>query len=500
MNELVVIDSYDENHIDKLRYIIDKFKFASVKYTEIERDHISLVNELETIYNNYESVKVIHLSIGIEYYVRELEEICLKLFEKGIYIVNAYANNGIISYPAAFGAVIGVSLETGCNGIMYTGDSTINCICGMNKVETSKGSFEYGSSYSTVYVTVDVLDSIANKDDIKDKYALEKETLFQVNQEVDEKINNAYVYPYEKETSTLLRNYNSNKIENMKLFIEKGMIGDGDIEEYDSIINCDYKCDLFIIGHCANSKLTQSRKREIVSECIKRNIKIYQFDENNIEESNELLTSALQLSQNNRKLFKKLYYINTPIVTVFGTSSKQGKFTLLNKINANLKDMNFDIKSLSTEPYGHFCNCDSVYANGFGGVSERFHKDVAAINNKLMELSYTSPDIISTSTQSGVLPRSIDNLSYITANCLSTIYACSSDVNILVYNSYDSEEFINRCKLFIQATTGQEVQIMVRSDLEMFKSDAENSMNSNFTINEPKAISETIVSLLKGEV
>lgn len=72
----------------------------------------SLLGGIQTLINK--RVDIINLSLGIEdNYYPELEYVCNKAKEAGIYIVSAYSNNGKITFPASFESTIGV------NGLLF---------------------------------------------------------------------------------------------------------------------------------------------------------------------------------------------------------------------------------------------------------------------------------------------------------------------------------------------------------------------------------------------
>lgn len=68
----------------------------------------SLIDGIQALINK--NVDIINLSLGIEdKYYSELENVCNKAKEAGIYIISAYSNNGKVTYPASFECTLGVN-------------------------------------------------------------------------------------------------------------------------------------------------------------------------------------------------------------------------------------------------------------------------------------------------------------------------------------------------------------------------------------------------------
>jgi subtilisin family serine protease len=63
---------------------------------------------LDAILHSGERFDIIHMSLGVRQYSRELEELCAAFKERSV-IVSALDNVGYVSYPAAFAGVIGVA-------------------------------------------------------------------------------------------------------------------------------------------------------------------------------------------------------------------------------------------------------------------------------------------------------------------------------------------------------------------------------------------------------
>lgn len=92
----------------------DEVKIFVVRILNLNKKCSPLVLQkaFSYIYENHRC-NLIHISAGVEgvYKNYELRNIIEKLYEEKVYVVAAYANNGSVSYPAAFQNVIGVDIS-----------------------------------------------------------------------------------------------------------------------------------------------------------------------------------------------------------------------------------------------------------------------------------------------------------------------------------------------------------------------------------------------------
>lgn len=477
---ICVIDSQNKQHLSKVSFVLEKNFQKKISYFVLESSEVSeLISVLKKILHGKKSYKVIHMSVGLEYYYRELETICRELFRKGTIIVNSFSNYGGISYPAAFKTVIGVDANNIVSKDTITSSSIVNVICKQRKTKVSNETFEYGTSFLTPLITIQVIKDMEAGIEVISKYNLKDEDIIleSLSSKICAKYKNkkAYAYPVGKEIKTLVEN--NNIFSSISIFDEKGTINK-DIK-FSLISECDYNVEIFVLGHCDKSAIRSSRRNKIIDECIKRNIEVYIFDENDISEDklrNEFIVSSNETSSEYCETFGKMYYIDTPIISIFGTSSKQGKFTLQNKLNKELISRGVKVMSLSTEPHGLLCNSDDIFANGYLGINLGFDRELHIMNQKMMNLLYQEAEVITVATQSSVLPRSLDNSSFITSNIMQVVNSYNSDINILIINHNDSYDHVNNCVKFIESVTRQNVQLLVLSRVEMVEENGAESL------------------------
>lgn len=107
-----------------------------------------------------ENVRIINLSLGITKKINKerLYELCKSAFNKDIYIISAFHNNGILSYPAAFNEVIGVIGEKikYKYGYVYNNDKNEFIANGeLQKVCWKNNGYKYmkGNSFACAHIT-----------------------------------------------------------------------------------------------------------------------------------------------------------------------------------------------------------------------------------------------------------------------------------------------------------------------------------------------------------
>lgn len=147
---ICVIDSQNDQHLSKVSFVLEKNFHKKFNYIILKSNEAGeLIAVLKKILHGENNYNVIHMSVGLEYYSRELENVCRELFRKGTIIVNAFSNDGGISYPAAFKTVIGVDANPSIGKDRITGSSIVNVICKQRKIKTTNELFEYGTSFLT---------------------------------------------------------------------------------------------------------------------------------------------------------------------------------------------------------------------------------------------------------------------------------------------------------------------------------------------------------------
>ena len=230
-----------------------------------------LIAGLEFIYQ-MEDIYLVHLSLGIRRYNRELENICRKLFEKGIILVAACDNGMVMSYPAAFNFVISVAPSYRCistEQFVFVKNSPINlkAKAGGQQIFINNGEkklIQTGASFAAAHVSSKILSWNENldKDKILNKFEKIAVYKYEFAEIVKDKelfnIETAVIFPFNKENHSLVRfdgllDFKIKDVFDIKFSSQvgksvKSFYGNEYIIK--DIKNCDWNSfDTFILGH-----------------------------------------------------------------------------------------------------------------------------------------------------------------------------------------------------------------------------------------------------------
>ena len=165
------------------------------------------------------------------------------------------------------------------------------------------------------------------------------------------------------------------------------------------------------------------------------------------------------------KVFKYLPEIKIPVLAVIGTSSKQGKLSTQLVINKILKKEGYKVGFFSTEPQGELYDASFAFPYGYlSTVSLDVSSWYDTINCILKGMQeFNSPHIIVTGIQSGLIPRSMNQMgSGITEiKSLAFLTAIKPDGIICVVNPDDSIETIQNTITVARIYTGAELLFLV---------------------------------------
>lgn len=422
---------------------------------------------------------IINMSIGLTFCddIKTLFSNCQKLKDSGSILVAAFDNNGAMSYPAAFDNVIGVDSDISCISIKehyYLENSSINIktMGSMMRLKGRKGRMinVQGSSFATPYITVKIIrymqeegrrsfESILNM--LKKEAA--KVIVAPSNNEVELpfKINRAITFPYNKEIETLLMNDSSIKFDVCGIYDIKHMKNVGrniyfkgkeiDIESYKKI-NWDDKFDTLILGHTKEIERFISDKiiRDVINNAKVHKKTIYSFDARN---EDSIFTPVISEKNVPYKNYGKLYQINKPILTIAGTSSKQGKFSLQMMIKRNLEKKGCNVGHLSTEPSGYLLGADYVFPMGYNSsvyltTAEDY---ILMINYMMKKIEDKKCDIIISGLQSQTVPMQYANVRDMVVYNHYLLLALNPDAIILCVNMVDTYEYIEKTICYLES-------------------------------------------------
>lgn len=136
---------------------------------------------------------------------------------------------------------------------------------------------------------------------------------------------------------------------------------------------------------------------------------------------------------------------------VFGTSSKQGKFTLQLMLRSELIKRGYHVGQVGTEPTALLFGMDIAFPNGFHATAEINREDTVIYLNKAMHDISMKSEIVIVGGQSGIVIRDEGNLDNYNFNQIDFLYATQPDAVILCVNVYDDIEIIVRTKQLIES-------------------------------------------------
>lgn len=450
-----------------------------------------IIYALTYIKNNIKC-KVINMSFGVSYCedISYFEKICKELIQSGIIIVSAYDNLGTISYPAFFDDVIGVDIslkDSSMDGYTFNDNSPVNITFHSSQqllpwkngeLKTVEGSSFYAPKISTM---------IAKKYPISDVWDYLK--LNATNYRSFERkngdtngidIKKAIVFPFNKEIRSIAANEELCNFDIVGYFDSKytGNVGKQicsilnytDNEKYIlNVDNIDWNedFDTVILGHTTLlDKITKKNYlKKIVSKCSEYQKKIYSFEKldmeiiDNLDKKVEIKYPNPNISDYCNTTFGKLHCINKPILSILGTSSKQGKFSLQLQLRKKFIEMGYTIGQLGTEPSSLLLGFDKVFPMGYGSnLQANSYDSVYLINHMMGQIEKNNPDLIIVGGQSQTLHSSNGNLSFYSMENIELLLATSPDGVVLVINIDDPIDYINRTINFIECI--QETKVL----------------------------------------
>lgn len=491
----------DYGHGTAISSIIGKKEFAeiySVKLNNNEplEDEKLLIEILHYIYL-YEDADIINMSLGLNICENksELQGICMKLHEKGTIIVSAFDNLGSISYPAAFECVIGVISGARCQKISqfeYIDNSVINIAAKGSIQRVAWNNPRYlilgGNSFACAHVTAQIVDfmndGIRNFDDILQEFRkMAVVTWTNLNSSNDRRkkekitIQKAILFPFNKEMHSLVRfshllSFDIVGIYDVRLSAHVGtgtshLMGDDVLDIcIQNIEDIDWtQFDTIILGHTEELSIMVGRQviLDLLSKAQKYGKQVYSFEPPPIEWLNQDFISfpVVERSDLPSNLFGNLYRISKPVLGVFGTSSKQGKFTLQLKLRELLMKDGYKVGQIGTEPNSLLFGFDEVFPIGYHStVNISGDEIILYLNDKINRLCDIS-DLIIVGSQSGTIPYDTGNLLQYATNQYLFLQGTQPDGVVLCVNPFDEEEYVWRTICFIESAIGCKVIALV---------------------------------------
>lgn len=147
-----------------------------------------------------------------------------------------------------------------------------------------------------------------------------------------------------------------------------------------------------------------------------------------------------------------LYRISKPVVGIFGTSSRQGKFTLQLKLREILLKQGYNVGQIGTEPSAQLFGIDYCYPMGYNSsVYITGYDTIRYLNYIENDLCKQCKDIIIVGSQSGTVPYDFGNISQYTIPQYELLMGANPDCVFLCINPFDEIDYIKRTVNYIES-------------------------------------------------
>ena len=475
-------------HGTAIYYLIDKnvdgVEIVNIKIfddkNQIKSQQFELI--LNYIYNN-DYFDVINISMGIINYgnVDRLKEICNAFHEKGTIIVSAFDNNGAVSFPAALDNVIGVDamdLDIDRDKYMYVENSIVNIIGKRSNMRVAWINPDYisvnGSSFTCANVTTQIIKTLKEKNKFNIQDICTSILTFDIPKQnkICFKINKAAIFPFNKEIHAIARYEDLLSFQVVDFYSSRitGQVGKEISQIVDNsqskrviknIDEIDWDAfDTLILGHFFElEKLTKVDYFEkLVKKAIEKNKNIYSFEDiPNIDFYNNFYTPKIDASII-KKRFGKLYITDKPILTIAGTNSRQGKFTLQLYLRKKLIEMGYNVGQIGTEPSSILFDIDEVFACGYNSKMQLEPSQICSVINQMVwDISQKDVDIIISGSQSGLLAYNDRNISMLPFQHQIFFESLQTDAIIICINAFDNIDFVERVVKTAEGLSGGKV-------------------------------------------
>ena len=442
---------------------------------------------------------VVNLSLGTTdvTFKASLQKICRKAVDGGVILVAAESNDGNESYPAVFPEVIGVTggaiYEQ--DGFYYRKDQRIECVargdeqrvCWLNGKHIMTGGNSFASPHITG-IAAGLLKQHPKCSVQTVRLLLQEKALREVPQDRNKSksdrqshrkdfqedyfwIKKATLYPYNKEMHSMMRYRDLLAFEIVGVAdpIGKGMVGKdagkviGEPQTHlrisPNIRRAMADAGTLILGYV--DQLARIRKRDLLRDYVQlaldEGCHVFSFqaldptvygdlyelaDKKGLRLAyphvhREEITHAIQH-------FHAFPPVDVPVLSVMGTSSQQGKFTLQLALRRKLIQKGYKVGQIGTEHHSRLFGMDVAFPMGYASpLKLPFQHYIPYLDYKIREICQrTQPDIILTGSQSGTIPYHVQEHSTHCLSSLAFLLGVKPDACILVVNSIDAEEYI----------------------------------------------------------
>lgn len=455
------------------------------------------------------------ISAGVRIYNNLLHERLSKLHEKGTIIFSAFDNEGSMSYPAAFDCVIGIDTSDKleikkdfCVGLI---NNPVNIIVPdkVYKVKwiNGKNNIVRGSSFACADIAGKYANYCISTNERVNYFEFIKThttQLINCRKKKEDKswIHNckkAVVFPFNKEIHSIALNedllnvqivdyYDIRQSGKINIEIRNLLHGSNNKKTIKNLDTLDWKSDFdtFILGHCDKYErvISYNIKDYIIEKCKENKKFVVSLDD--LEKYNLDADKAYYPYIDSSDVpccnYGKMYLTNVPVLGIFGTSSKQGKYTLQLMLRRLFLNDGYSVAQIGTEPTSILFGMDYVYPMGYNStVRTKSNENIMILNEFIHNCEKKSPDIIIAGSQSGTCPYNIYNLKLFTLPQIEFLLGIQPDIVILNVNVCDNLNYINRTIKTIEGIVDSKVVAII---LFPRKISAKVEMISSFTTDE----------------
>lgn len=459
-----------------------------------------LLYALKYVYENIEC-KYINMSLGISIPAKhaELYDICRQLSDNSVILISAFDNMDVISYPAAFDNVIGVASSAECTKItdVVFIDHPIVNVCGKGNLQrvrwtSPKYIFTQGNSFACAHITgILAKAKCSNTDearrylkDIAVKTIKQKGNTHPIPTPHISKGSKAVLFPFNKEMHSLVRFdrllsvsiadiYDIRQSARVGASTDK-LLGISGSTNY-IIKNIDHidwdGFDVFVLGH--TDELTKilgddEYIERLFLKAVSERKYVYCFDDiSNIIQKHSLPQTQVYcpkvMTDNVDFLpLDMLYRPYVPMLGVFGTSSRQGKFSLQLALREKFLRDNYSIGQIGTEPSAYLFDMDLCFHFGYHSTTNVLRQNmIHYLNTEINNISQKGVDIIISGCQSGSVTYDYGNVKYYTFSQSEFLLGTLPDAIILCVNSYDETDYIERTIKYLESCADSNVIAIV---------------------------------------
>lgn len=482
-NKIIKRKKFDDNigHGTAVYYLISRyFPQADITNIKIFENNVEMNQQkFEKILEylaKHEKFDILHFSMGIVNCgnTHNMQKLINKIHNQKTIIVASFDNDGAISYPAALENVIGVDSNHDIlkmDDLIYVENSVVNIIgkAKLYKVAWTNPKYNLviGNSFTSCYVTGKIATDLLNNSNFNIKNICKSKLLFPIVENSfgpPFKIKKAAVFPFNKEIHSLVRYENLLDFEVVGYYAPRvsGQIGVKTSEyvidaKNDKIIQ-DFedieweKIDTIIVGHIDEiSKLTKREyKKSILEKATKHKVNIYSFEvfDNylSVEKQRKLnIFTPRILKKNVPNTFGKLYKVDKPILTIIGSSSAQGKFTLQLYLRSKFKECGYKVGQIGTEHSSLLFGFDFCFPCGYKSTAKlNIFDTYIMINSMIKKIVEKNAEIIISGLQSGLLCYNDNTVNMFPSYHQIVFEAIQPDAVIICVNPYDDLKFVER--------------------------------------------------------